>query len=114
MLAPETYAYCRLNPSKVSPVDIENTFALIKEKEAWTLITTVEHAKKKGLPFDGTFKRITCQVESSLEAVGLTAALSEVLKQKGCSANVVAGFYHDHILVPESQHKEALLALKSI
>jgi hypothetical protein len=44
-------------------------------------------------------------VHSSLEAVGLTAAVARKLALHGISANVVAAYYHDHIFV---QTKKAL------
>ena len=57
---------------------------------------------------DGLADRQTISVHSSLEAVGLTAALTRVLTNRGISANVIAAFFHDHILVPYSKTAEAL------
>jgi hypothetical protein len=39
-------------------------------------------------------------VNSTLEAVGLTAAFATALGNSGIGCNVVAGAYHDHIFVP--------------
>jgi hypothetical protein len=50
-------------------------------------------------------------VHSSLEAVGLTAAVSKKLADKGISANVIAAYYHDHIFVQSAKAEEALYAL---
>ncbi|WP_265086797.1 ACT domain-containing protein [Ralstonia pseudosolanacearum] len=60
--------------------------------------------------------RITLNVYSSLEGVGLTAAFATALAQQGISCNVVAAIYHDHIFVPLEDAKralEALLAMQS-
>jgi uncharacterized protein len=51
---------------------------------------------------------------SSLQAVGLTAAVSGKLAAKGIPANVVAGFYHDHLFVPSDRAQEALAALREL
>lgn len=50
-------------------------------------------------------------MHSSLEAVGLTAAVAARLAEPGISANVVAGFFHDHVFVPWARREEAVEAL---
>jgi hypothetical protein len=57
---------------------------------------------------------ITISVHSSLEAVGLIAAISAKLKDVGVSANVVSGFYHDHIFVPDGKEDVAVQALRDL
>jgi hypothetical protein len=52
-------------------------------------------------------------VHSSLEAVGLTAALSTRLADAGISANVVAGLRHDYFFVPWERRAEALELIAS-
>ena len=48
---------------------------------------------------------------SSLEAVGLTAAVAGALAAEGISANVVAAFHHDHVFVPAGRAAEAMACL---
>lgn len=67
---------------------------------------------KDDLKFEGSFRQITLTVHSSLEAVGLTAAVSTKLASKGISANVIAAYYHDHIFVQSSKADAGLLALQ--
>jgi len=55
--------------------------------------------------------RITLEVHSSLEAVGLTAAVSQALASEAISANIMAGYFHDHIFVPESAGERAMACL---
>ena len=89
-----------------------NPLATFIEAEGLTLILSVEAANKAQLSFEGKFKQITLTVHSSLEAVGLTAAVANKLSDKGISANVVAAYYHDHIFVQSEKAEEALLALQ--
>jgi len=85
--------------------------ATFVETEGLTLVLEKSIAVKAGLPFEGLFKQITLTVHSSLEAVGLTAAVSSKLASKGISANVIAAFYHDHIFVQSDKAEAALSAL---
>ena len=88
--------------------------ASFAEPEGLTLIVPKGRAEAAGVDFDGVFRLISLQVHSSLEAVGLTAAVAEALAAKGISANVVAAFYHDHLFVPASRADEALNALSEL
>jgi hypothetical protein len=54
---------------------------------------------------------ITLNVHSSLEAIGLTAAVAGRLALHGISANVVAAYYHDHIFVPTADAERAVVVL---
>ena len=89
-------------------------FAIIRETEGWTVITERSNAEKMGWEYSGVFCCITLEVHSSLEAVGLTAVVSATLAERGISANVVAGFHHDHIFVPQNRANEAVELLNSI
>ena len=53
-------------------------------------------------------------MHSSLDAVGLTAAFATRLTESGISANVIAGFYHDHLFVPPAQAEQAITALREL
>lgn len=88
--------------------------ATFKEPEGLTLVLTKNKADEAGLNYEGVFRQITLTVHSSLQAVGLTAAVSTKLASKGISANVIAAYYHDHIFVSLEQAEQALLALKEL
>ncbi len=81
------------------------------EDEGLTLLVTTENADKAGFNYESIFKCITLKVHSSLEAVGLTAAVSGKLAQRGISANVIAAYHHDHIFVQAEKADAALSAL---
>jgi len=85
--------------------------ACFVEEEGLTLIVSVASAEKAQLAYEGKFKQITLTVHSSLDAVGLTAAVATKLASYDISANVVAAYYHDHIFVQTEKADEALMAL---
>ncbi|MGO2019037.1 MAG: ACT domain-containing protein [Psychrobacter sp.] len=84
------------------------------ETEGLTLVLTKDKADEAGLNYEGVFRQITLTVHSSLEAVGLTAAVSTKLTSKDISANVIAAYYHDHIFVSNDKAEQALSALKEL
>ena len=85
--------------------------ASFREAEGLTLLVAKENADKAGFSYEAIFKGITLNVHSSLEAVGLTAAVSSKLAERGVSANVIAAYYHDHIFVQAEKATDALSAL---
>jgi hypothetical protein len=94
-----------------SPLYPVGTF---REAEGLTLILERARADGAGLAYEGVMRRITLSVHSSLEAVGLTAAVSGALAEAGISANVVAAYYHDHIFVPADRAEQALVVLEGL
>ncbi|WP_394495850.1 ACT domain-containing protein [Shewanella sp. ENK2] len=88
-----------------------NPLCFFQEQEGLTLVLAAESAIQAYLPFEARFKQITLTVHSSLEAVGLTAAVAQKLTDNGISANVIAAYYHDHIFVPVDKASLAMSAL---
>ena len=99
-LHPERYGFTAAS----NPALNDGDFALIREAEGLTLIRPDP---------SGEWARISLGVHSSLQAVGLTAAISSRLADRGISANIVAGLLHDHLLVPWDRREEALACLLS-
>jgi hypothetical protein len=89
-------------------------FALIREDEGTTLVTTRDEADRAGLPYAYVAARITLTINSSLTDVGLTAAFSRVLADAGISCNVVAGLAHDHLFVDAGRGPEAASLLRQL
>lgn len=105
------YVFCTVEGGLANYVHL-NPIATFREKEGLTLVLTKEVATKAQLSFDGVFSMITLSVHSSLEAVGLTAAFATKLGSYGISANVIAGYYHDHIFVQKHKADQAMSALR--
>jgi len=109
-LSTPTYVFCTTTnmPAALEP---DVVFATIAESEGITLVLTTDHARQNDLECSVPFKKITLKIHSSLTAVGLTAAIATKLTEHGISANVIAGFYHDHVFVPAEQAALAMQAL---
>lgn len=84
------------------------------EAEGLTLVVPLSRAREHGLEIETVYSGITLGVHSSLNAVGLAAAFSNKLAKYGISANVIAGYYHDHIFVPSEQAHRAIEALNEL
>lgn len=106
------YVYSVL-PLSADPRGVQ-AVATFREFEGLTLITTEEEAVKAGLPVVFRAAWITLNVQSDLQAVGLTAAFSRVLSDAGISCNVVAAAFHDHLFVPVELAHEALARLREL
>ncbi|UJF16832.1 ACT domain-containing protein [Vibrio sp. SS-MA-C1-2] len=110
-LMSDEFAFCTVSGSLFEYIEL-NPIATFAESEGLTLILEKSIAEKKNLSFEGTYRQITLTVHSSLDAVGLTAAVANKLAIKGISANVIAAYYHDHIFVQTHKADAAILALK--
>lgn len=97
------------------PVSLgDGVLAVIAEAEGTTVVATVPAARRRGWPVGFTGAWLTVSVHSSLEAVGLTAALSGALAARGIACNVLAGYVHDHLLVPWDRADEATECLEAL
>lgn len=105
------YVFCTVSGKMADYAHLE-PLMVFAEAEGLTMILPMAQAQQAGLAFDGTFKQITLTVHSSLEAVGLTAAVAAKLTAHNISANVVAAYYHDHVFVPTDKAANALAALQ--
>jgi hypothetical protein len=111
VLDPARYAFVCVPAETPDPPDL---LMRMREAEGDTLILPASEAVRQGWTADPAFRRIVLSVHSDLEAVGLTAAVSARLTQVGIPANVVAGFHHDHLFVPESLSEPAMAALLAL
>lgn len=112
-LIKEEFVFCTVS-GQLSQYLVLKPTATFLESEGLTLVLKKHRADEAGLEYEGVFRQITLMIHSSLEAVGLTAAVSTKLATKGISANVIAAYYHDHIFVSAEKAEHALLALKEL
>lgn len=107
---PEEYGYAAL-PAGAALPDGVAPFALVREAEGLTVVAAAAALARAGIPHDAGWARICLTVHSSLEAVGLTAAIGRLLADAGISANVIAAYHHDHVFVPWARRHEAMRLL---
>jgi len=87
---------------------------LFQEEEGTTLILLREVAEAHGLSYEFPSRMITLNVHSSLDAVGFIARIATELAKAGLGVNPVAGFFHDHIFVPDGRAHDAIAVLEEI
>lgn len=113
-LHPETYVFCTFPPGESHPSSLPAK-GIFEEDEGKTVITTEAAAKEHGLNYFFPCCQLTLAVHSSLDAVGLLAAITTHLaKEVGVGVNPVSGFYHDHLFVPLGKEQECIVALQGL
>ena len=106
------FVFCTTDSSgRAAALDPLGSF---REKEGVTVILPSSQADDLGLSYSMVFAWITLTVHSSLEAVGLTAAVSRALAEADIPCNVVAAFYHDHLFVPVDDAPRAMDVLMNL
>jgi uncharacterized protein len=108
------FVFCCVSTDSEADFQDLSPIATFREAEGLTLVLQKEIADQAKLQYTAEFCCISLAVHSSLQAVGLTAAVSTALSFRGISANVIAAYYHDHIFVPSDKANQAMLALQAL
>lgn len=109
VLGREIYTFATVSDDELPKID--QPVATFREREGISIICLLATAQGLALKHEGEFRMISLGVESSLAAVGLTARVATALAARNLPCNVVAAFYHDHLLVPAERAEEALAIL---
>jgi hypothetical protein len=112
-LLEDDFVFCTSKTMSLADALVLEPVASYREEEGLSLVLTKRAAMQAGFDFSSVFKCITLTVHSSLDSVGLTAAVANRLSSHSISANVVAAFYHDHVFVPSSKADQALSLLSN-
>jgi hypothetical protein len=111
-LNPGEYVFCTVNTlGNAAELD---PLCIFQEKEEVTVIIPKVKADETVLFYPVVCAWITLTVHSSLEAVGLTAAVSHALTEANISCNIVAAYHHDHLFVPIRDTERAMEVLKRL
>lgn len=113
-LEPGEVVFCTTTNAPIIAEAAKLALAMFHEAEGVSLILSVADARALGFPCDLPMRRITLRVFSSLEGIGLTAAVSGALTAARIPCNMVAAFHHDHVFVPEHLAEPALDALRQL
>ena len=108
----QDYVFCTVAEGLYGDLAELSPLAAFVEAEGLTLVLPKSTADSAGMAYQGSFKYITLNVYSSLDAVGLTAAVSGRLAEQGISVNVIAAYFHDHIFVPSAEADRAMALLQ--
>ena len=112
VLDPVRYCFMLIAP-EIAPQALGAAIGTFREDEGVTAIVPEGVARELGEE-SPAMARITLTVHSSLEGVGLTAAVSGALAEAGIACNVVAAFHHDHIFVPAERGEQTLAILREL
>lgn len=86
---------------------------LFREDEGATVV--VEAAEDDATHADEPrWAQITLRIHSSLDAVGMMAAIATALAGRSIPCNAVSAYFHDHLFVPWAQREDALDALRQL
>ena len=109
VLDDQTWAFVAVDAALID-VYSDVALAVFKESEGATLVIPWNRSSEFEI-CSAPMARITLEVHSSLDAVGLTAAVSQALASEAISANIMAGYFHDHIFVPKAAGERAMACL---
>lgn len=110
-LHPGEFVFVSVAPDRAAQL---NALAMIVELEGTTVVLRRQDADSEFLPYDFVSRWITLTAHSSLATVGLTATVATALAEAGISSNVLAGFHHDHLLVPGHQAELSMSVLREL
>lgn len=113
-LSATPYVFCSLKNGSYGDLAEAEPLACIREEEGLSVVIPQPQADRLHLSYDGVFQCLTLRVHSSLQSVGLSALLTKELAARGISANIIAGHYHDHLLVPAERASEALETVQNL
>ena len=93
---------------------IASAICCFREAEGVSLTLPRDGALSLGFADESPMRQITLEVYSSLEGIGLTAAVARRLADNGIACNMIAAFHHDHVFVPADRAEEALALLQDL
>ena len=109
-----TYVFCSVLHSHDVTEAMKVARGTFVEDEGLSLVLPKSEADRLGLSYETPMKQITLMVYSSVQGVGLTAAVAKALAKQKIPADVVAATQHDHIFVPSKMADDAVQALRNL
>ena len=110
-LAPELAEHPRAIRSQAADVPAPaDAIMAFRETEGTTVIVATTESEQA----EPLWAQITLRIHSSLEAVGMMAAIATALAARNIPCNAVSAYYHDHLFVPWAHRNDACLALHEL
>lgn len=108
------YVFVALGDRPLDPDLLAVALGFVREREGVTLVLPAALARERGLSDSPRWAHLELTVHSDLEAVGMMAAVAGALAAEGISCNPIAGYHHDHLLVPWDRGEAAREALERL
>ena len=112
-LLEKEFVFCSVSPTEFEQLRI-HLVGWFREAEGITLVIERNIADDEGLDYEFVSRMITLNIHSSLEAVGLLAAITSKLAAAGISVNTISAYYHDHLFVPTNRASAVMMLLDEL
>jgi hypothetical protein len=109
---PGTYVFATADCNAV--IDTRDCLCVMHEAEGLSIIAELAHLPDGVRASDYRAAWITLTVDSQLEDIGLTAAVSRCLAHANISCNIIAGIRHDHLFVPMAAARRVMALLEGL
>ena len=113
-LGREEFVFCATNDAALIERAQASALGWLREDEGASMILERGVAEALGFAIDLPMRRIVLTVNSALDGVGLTAAVSAALSADAIPCNMVAAYRHDHVFVPSDMADRALKILEAL
>lgn len=87
---------------------------LFREEEGATVVVEAADTESDAASDEPRWAQITLRIHSSLDAVGMMAAIATALADRGIPCNAVSAYFHDHLFVPWKSRRRAMSALDDL
>ena len=114
LLGQDEFVFCATSDPGLAARAQASALGSFNEDEGTSLILERGAAAALGFDVGLPMRRITLTVNSPLDGVGLTAAVSAALSAAAIPCNMVAAYRHDHIFVPSGMAERALTILEAL
>lgn len=114
VLAEGAYVFCTTSDLARMAELLPAALSMHREDEGLSCIMPTALAFEHGFDVSLPMRMITLKVQSALDGVGLTAAVSSALARRDIPCNIVAAFHHDYVFVPVNLAEVALQLLQDL
>jgi uncharacterized protein len=108
------FVFCSTKDTNIIARAMPMGLGSFKEVEGVTFILARADAKTLGFDDALPMRRITLEVFSALDGVGLTAGVAAALAAENIPCNMVAAYHHDHVFVPAALAERAIAVLREL
>ena len=114
VLDEEEVVFCTTTDGQLIAEAQPSALGWFRERDGASLILPRGVAERLGFPVSLPIRRIVLEVNSTLDGVGLTAAVSAALGAESIPCNMVAAHHRDHVFAPSAMAERALAILKAL